>query len=232
MSGASDGFALVEKNVVLSCGGNSLTLVNALDKEINFADGTTSFFAAGQFNEAGTAVTLGVETKSFSATIYTELETINGGEAGGTLKITGNAKNNYLIGGESNDTLSGGDGNDTLYGGAGNDSLSGGAGADKLFGGTGNDTLWGGVGDDTIYCGAGEDVFIYKPGEGTDKIFDYESGELISLGGAFTEAVFDKNTLTLSIDGGGTLVLNKVSASTEFNINNETYHVSGKALTK
>ena len=78
MSGASDGFALVDKNVVLSCGGNSLTLVNALDKEINFADGTTSIFAAGNFNEAGTAITLGAETKSFSVGNYSELVTVNG----------------------------------------------------------------------------------------------------------------------------------------------------------
>lgn len=193
---ASDGFALVDKNVVLSYGGNSLTLVNALDKEINFADGSTSIFAAGNFNEAGTAITLGAETKSFSATVYSDIVKINSAEADGTLKITGNAKNNYLVGGENNDTLSGGDGDDTLYG------------------------------------GAGEDVFIYKPGEGTDKIFDYESGELISLGGSFSDAVFDKNTLTLAGNGGGTLILNKVTASTEFNINNTTYHVSGKTLTE
>ena len=141
----------------------------------------------------------------FARTEFAVAQTLDGGEISGALKITGNAKNNYLVGGESNDTLSGGSGSDKLFGGAGNDCLSG---------------------------GAGEDVFIYKPGEGTDKIFDYESGELISLGGAFTDAVFDKNTLTLAVDGGGTLVLNKVTASTEFNINNEIYRVSDKTLTK
>ena len=202
---SSDGFEIVDKNVIVNYGNNSLTFVDGVGKEIEFADGSTEIYEAGKFNAAGTSITLAAETKSFSATIYPEVATVDGSAAGGTLKLTGNSKDNYLVGGD------------------GNDCISGGAGAD---------TLWGGAGNDTLTGGAGDDVFIYKPGEGADKIVGYESGELIEImDGEFSSAVFNKNTLTLSI-GGGSLVLNKVTASTEFNINGETYHVSGKTIAK
>lgn len=65
-------------------------------------------------------------------------------------------------------------------------------------------------------------MFIYKPGESADAIFDYKGGELISLGGSFSDAVFDKNALMRI----------KVTEFTEFNTSNETCHVSGKTLTE
>ena len=73
----------------------------------------------------------------------------------------------------------------------------GGAGKDIIYGQNGNDTLWGGAGNDTLYGGDGKDTFIYKPGEGTDTIFDYQSGDMLqilksdaSAGGSFTKSSF------------------------------------------
>lgn len=110
--------------------------------------------------------------------------------------------------------------------------VSGNAKNNVIIGGAGNDSLWGGTGNDTLTGGKGADVFIYKPGEGRDTITDYESGELLSiLNGTFKDAVFNKNTLTLNIDGGGSVIFKNVTSSTEFNINGTNHKVNGNKLT-
>ena len=122
-------------------------------------------------------------------------------------------------------------------GGAGNDSLYGGNGNDKLYGNDGKDTLWGGVGNDSLYGGNGNDTFIYKPGEGTDTIFDYKNGDLLQIlksdgskGGTFSKANFSGGDLTLTINGGGKVIFDGVSAGDKFNINGKQYTISGKTL--
>ena len=55
-------------------------------------------------------------------------------------KITGDNKDNNLVGTAADEYLEGKDGNDILTGGVGNDTLNGGAGIDTLIGGLGNDT--------------------------------------------------------------------------------------------
>ena len=162
--------------------------------------------------------------------------------SGGADTITSAANNLIINGGSGNDSIKtsgtnskvlGGAGNDLLNGGKGNDSLYGGAGADILRGGIGNDTLWGGAGNDSLYGDSGADIFIYKPNEGTDTIFDYESGDVLKIlktngeeGGTFKNATFSDDTLTLSISGGGKVIFDGVSAGDEINING-TRHVVG-----
>ena len=171
-------------------------------------------------------------------------DSLSGGDGADTLSGTagndilhGGLGNDSLSGGSGLDTLSGAAGNDILFGDSGNDSLSGGSGIDTLYGGTGNDTLWGGAGNDFLYGGDGNDTFIYKPGEGTDKIFDYESGDILKIlqsngktGGSFTNAKFSGGELTLTINGGGTVIFENISAGDKFNINGKAYTVSGKTL--
>lgn len=79
-------------------------------------------------------------------------------------------------------------------------------------GGKGNDTLWGDAGNDKLYGGSGKDVFIYKPGEGTDTIFNYSSGDMLKIlksdgkdGGTFISSTFKNNNLTLVIEGAAKL---------------------------
>ncbi len=89
-------------------------------------------------------------------------------------RLTGNAQNNTLIGGNGNDQLQGLAGNDTLQGGNGNDILTG---------GTGDDLLWGGNGDDILTGGAGKDKYLFQSSEvfntnlGIDYITDFEAGQ-------------------------------------------------------
>ena len=171
-------------------------------------------------------------------------DTLSGGA--GNDKLFGNASNDSLVGGDGKDTLSGGAGNDKLFGGAGNDSLSGGDGKDYLSGGSGNDvlrggkgndSLWGGAGNDSLYGDAGNDTFIFRAGEGTDKIFDYSAGDMLKIlksngaaGGKFTKSKFSNGTLSLTISGGGSVIFENVTKSTTFNINGTTYKISGSKL--
>ena len=159
---------------------------------------------------------------------------------------TGAGKDLISIGGGASNSVNAGGGNDTLYvygknntveGGAGNDSIYGGDGADLFYGGKGNDTLWGGGGNDSLYGGAGNDTFIYKPGDGTDTIFDYQSGDILQIlttngttGGTFTKSEFTNGDLTLTISGGGKIILDDVSKGDSVNINGKNYTIGSKGL--
>lgn len=120
-------------------------------------------------------------------------------------------------------------GNDKLYGEAGNDIIIGGKGNDSLNGGAGNDSLWG---------DAGKDTFIYTANEGTDKIFDYETGDLLKIlnadgsDGYFKSSKYSGGDLTLTINGGGKIIFEDVVSSTKFNINGSSYNISGSKLVK
>ena len=167
-------------------------------------------------------------SSSAKVTLSSGIEVGDASERTKTIKLVGNSKANTILGGS---------GNDSLYGKAGNDYLVGGAGKDYLSGYKGNDTLWGGAGNDTLYGGAGKDVFIYKPGEGTDKIMDYAKGDMLKIlksngkeGGSFTKSSFSGGNLTLTISGGGKVVFDGVNSGDSFNINGKNYTLSGKKL--
>ena len=89
----------------------------------------------------------------------------------------------------------------------------------------------------TILGGNGNDTFIYKPGEGTDKIYDYAAGDMLKIlktngkeGGSFTKSEFSSGDLTLTIKGGGTVVFDGVAKGDKFNINGKSYTIKGSTL--
>lgn len=65
---------------------------------------------------------------------------------------------------------------DTVYGLGGNDSLDGGAGQDRVMGGAGDDLLTGGPDTDT---------FVFRKGEGSDIVtdFDRDGDDVVELAG-------------------------------------------------
>ena len=84
------------------------------------------------------------------------------------INITGNAKNNVIIGGVGADTLGGGAGNDTLTGGKGNDLFVYTAGNDVITDyGTGNDTIK--ISATATYSISSSDV-VFKVGSNTLKV--------------------------------------------------------------
>ena len=109
-----------------------------------------------------------------------------------------------------------------IYGGKGNDKLYGEAGKDSLFGGKGNDSLWGGAGDDT---------FIYASGDGKDVIFGFEDNDLLKITGAFS-ASYNKSEkeLYFKVDSTADALTLKDFTATTFNVNGDTYKISGKKL--
>ncbi len=81
--------------------------------------------------------------------------------------ITGDDRDNQLVGGA---------GDDVLVGGGADDTLDGGVGADRLEGGLGNDVLVGGQGADTMLGGAGDDLFVQGTA-GDNVADDIDGGE-------------------------------------------------------
>ena len=156
---------------------------------------------------------------------------------GGTnMTVNAGAGSDTIAGSAGADVLDGGAGNDVLYGGSGNDSLLGSAGNDSLVGAAGADTLWGGAGNDTLTGGAGSDTFIYKPNEGSDTISDFASNDMLQIlkadgsAGAFSSSTLGGTTLTVAIEGGGSVILTNVSAGQSININGTSYSISGNTL--
>lgn len=197
------------KNIIVTTGNGKTTLTSAASLSALNIDGVEyNPTLMTLTNSASANVTIGAKIIKADATTRTT-----------AININGNMLNNSIIGGS---------GNDKLYGGAGNDSLIGGKGNDSLWGGAGNDSLWG---------GGGKDIFIYKPGEGTDKIFDYSSDDMLKIlkkdgkeGGSFSKSMFSGNTLTLTIKGGGKVIFGNVASGDTFNINGKAYTISGKTL--
>ena len=102
---------------------------------------------------------------------------------GGIDLIFGNGGNDRLTLGASMDCAMGGFGKDTLLGGAGDDLLAGNQASDRLLGGAGRDMLAGGKGRDVLSGGAGADTFVFLPGDGHDRISDFNARQdVISLG--------------------------------------------------
>ena len=89
--------------------------------------------------------------------------------------ITG-AGNDGLTGSAVANVLVAGAGSDVLVGAGGDDTLSGEAGLDRLFGNEGADWLAGGTGNDVLAGGAGADRFVFLPGDGADRVADFEDG--------------------------------------------------------
>ena len=93
-----------------------------------------------------------------------------GGE--GDDRLDGGGDDDRLLGGSGHDRLYGGDGDDELSGDAGDDRLYGGLGADRLYGGTGSDHLEGGPGADLLAGGEGDDLYLFRVGDGADRLTD------------------------------------------------------------
>ncbi|HZM63509.1 MAG TPA: hypothetical protein VFB59_00060, partial [Candidatus Saccharimonadales bacterium] len=99
------------------------------------------------------------------------------------------------------DVLTGSNQNDLMLGESGNDLLQGGGGEDVLHGNGGSDTLDGGEDSDWLYGGAGNDTFRYRPGSGSDHIFDSStspSGE----GDGWGSILYDPDGMAQAVNTG------------------------------
>lgn len=92
-------------------------------------------------------------------------------------RVYGNKGHDTLFGETGADFLRGGLGKDRLFGGMDGDTLVGDGGADVIHGHAGNDRLVGGAGIDSLTGGPGADVFVLRPGDGADRIADFDVRE-------------------------------------------------------
>lgn len=142
------------------------------------------------------------------------------GSGAGADRLLGKGGNDDLLGGARADKIYGGSGDDQLRGEDGRDLLVGGAGNDWIDGGKGADRIRGGAGDDRMFGDAGRDVFIFagRGYEGSDLIFDFESGRdhiRIGAGLRFEDLTIegDATQTVISLETGTTVTLQGVDVN-------------------
>ena len=141
-----------------------------------------------------------------------------------------------IDGGAGNDTIynyaggdciiDGGTGNDSIYNDGDDCIINGGAGNDYIFneddwctidGGAGNDSIYndysdyctidGGAGNDLISLSSNYNVIIYKSGDGKDKIYGFDSDDMLSIsGGSYSTTKSGKNIIVTVDDGKISLI--------------------------
>jgi len=231
-SGKISKTSLKGSDVLFTIGKGSLTVKNAKGKTISLLD------SAGKASSTVVGAQALTNSNKANVTIGADMGFVDSSKRTKAISITGNSLANTISGGIKNDSIYGADGNDSILGNAGNDKLYGDAGNDILLGGKGNDSLWGGAGNDSLWGDAGKDTFFYTANEGTDRIFDYEAGDMLKIlnadgnDGSFKSSKFSGGDLTLTINGGGKIIFDDVAFTTKFNINGSSYNISGSKLVK
>ncbi|MBR4903490.1 MAG: calcium-binding protein [Selenomonadaceae bacterium] len=209
------------EDVIITMDKNSVTVKDAKAKKLSLIDskGKSLSTIIGGLK----TLTVTDSTKS-PVTVKSAIQVIDASKRTTAVKITGNAIANSITGGAAKDTLYGGDGNDSIVGGKGND---------RLYGDEGNDTLWGGAGNDTLWGDDGADVFIYASGEGKDTIYDFDYTDMLKITGAFSTS-YDKSKkeIYFKVDSTANAITLKDFTAKTFNINGDSYKISGSKLVK
>ncbi|WP_343206895.1 hypothetical protein [Azospirillum picis] len=130
----------------------------------------------------------------------------------GTMTETMNLVSAQSTNGE---VLTGGGDHNALFGNHGNDTLIGGDSGDGLFGGNGNDRLEGGSGKDMLIGGTGADIFVFRQGDGADRIddFNFSDGDRLDAGGRAYSVSYQDWTVrgwysaTVDFGGGDSVVI-------------------------
>ena len=208
--------SLKSSDMYFKIGSGSLTVKNGKGKDISI--GSAIYNGNLVYDTKKTAVTLG---SAFSGTLKTAdyTSTVKKIEASTLTKAVG------IVGNTQANTINGGSGADKIYGGIGNDKLYGNAGADTLWGEAGNDTLWG---------GDGKDVFVYSAG--SDVIYDFATGDKISLSGAsVTSASLKSSDMTFKTSAGNFTVKGgkgmEITIGSSIYYNNLVYNSAKTAVT-
>jgi Ca2+-binding RTX toxin-like protein len=229
--GGSDGSGVTGNDILNGGGGNDLVQVGTGNHNLNGGTGNDTLSLHGNGTDITAAgVTVSLLLQGMAQATEQGSMTLNGFEnISASLfddVLTGNNADNLLAGDSGADSLSGGDGDDTLYGdgrvivdhhgtgGSGPIVTYGDvadlpfpdpAGNDVLNGGKGDDILLGGGGDDLLTGGKGSDTFTFGPGDGDDRITDFEKNkDTIFLDGI--AGVDDFGDLTFTKIGSDVLV--------------------------
>jgi Ca2+-binding RTX toxin-like protein len=201
--GGSDGSGVTGNDILNAGGGNDLVQVGTGTHSANGGAGVDTFQTHGNGTDVTAAgVTISLALQGMAQDTEQGMMTLTGFEnlSGSTFDdvLGGNNGANLLAGDVGSDSIDGGDGNDTLYGDGRvivDHHGTGGSGPivtytdvaelpfpeasanDILNGGKGGDILLGGGGDDVLTGGKGNDTFVFGPGDGDDRITDFEKNK-------------------------------------------------------
>ncbi|MBR4382411.1 MAG: hypothetical protein IKP64_02515, partial [Selenomonadaceae bacterium] len=103
--------------------------------------------------------------------------------------------------------------------------------ANKIYAGDFGSTLNGGGGNDTLWGGDGSDTFIYNPGDGRDKIYDFGAEDQLQIGANF-DAVLKNNSVVFKVGTTSNAITLKDFSGTEFVANDDTYQLNGSKFEK
>ena len=215
------------KDLVLKVGTNKIMLKEGGNNPFTFVENNeTKTYSGGLLisadKESVSMTSAFGKTIDLSSDAYdeTNYKNVSAASLKKAVSITGDVEDNILTGGKGKDTLIGGDGSNTLRGGKG------------------NDVLWGGSPNES-YNNA--NTFVFWAGDGNDSIMDYNfaQGDMLQIldkngvaERSYNKANFDGESLTLNVKGGGKINFENVTASSQFNINGETYRISENSLVK
>ena len=245
--GAQISDASIKSNdVILKVGSKKITVKGAASQEITISeDDTTKFFVDNiLYDEDKTSAILSPKfsaktEKVFDSTVSyidasnAKKKLILTSDYSGSSTILGGKKNDSLTGNSGNDILYDGKGNDSLYGSSGNDTLWGEAGKDKLYGGNGSNTLIGGKGNDSLWGGNDTDTFIYSKGDGKDIIYGFDDIDILQITDTFSTTYnSSKSEIYFKVGSTKNAITLKNFTATNFNINNDSYQISGSTLLK
>lgn len=111
----------------------------------------------------------------------------------------GRSRGDRMAGTTAADRLDGGGGRDILRGRQGDDFLSGGSGRDTILGAGGDDVISGNRGNDRLTGGAGADVFVFRLGDGSDRIEDFDvAQDMLAIGGMSAEWRLTDNAVVVA----------------------------------
>ncbi len=165
----------VNNTIEAKLAGNPINFPTVSETDVPVPDGGSDVDASdGDDGSLGGGNTDGGDSQDGTPEVVDRDMTIRGTSRADDL--TGGGGDDKILGRGGNDRLDGGAGDDDLRGFGGRDLLIGGAGDDNLKGDGGRDTLDGGSGDDTLWGGSRDDVFIFREGDGHDRIRDFEQG--------------------------------------------------------
>lgn len=214
------------------------TLNGNADNDLLFADsltqtagGNDSLFG-GQGNDTLVGARFGFSADSL------------GGNKDADVLIASTNGGNTLFGGQGDDTIYGSLSNgNTMNGDLGNDVLVSGRGNDRMLGANGNDTLIGGAGNNDMFGEVGNDEFQFFtaiPGDltaftgaeqvlrsrggfgGSDTIFDFATGDKISI------SQLDRNaTVNVTTNSAGAAVITIAGTASDGQPANQTITVVG-----
>lgn len=101
-------------------------------------------------------------------------------------------------------------GDDVVDSGGGGDHIHTGRGNDEIRAGRGNDTLIGGPDDDLLHGGPGKDTFVFRTGDGHDRLSDVDFGvDLFRINGEIAHSYSTLRAIdgvTLEVVGGHVVI--------------------------